>query len=89
MELPILIKFDSTFMSLSNQNHEERIRILDIDGVYLVSLIVYEKYTNVMTKIFEIAFDSLYEAQEYLRDDHCIELDEEKDTKEWRHYDIE
>jgi hypothetical protein len=89
MELPILVKYDSTLLSLSNQNLEEKIRILDIDGVYLVSIIIFEKYTKALTKIFEIAFDSLYEAQEYLRDDHFIDIGDEKDTKEWRHYDIE
>jgi len=89
MELPILVKFNESFTSLANQNHMENIRILDIDGAYLISITVTERYTKELLKQAEIAFDSLHAAQDYLKYQMDIDLDDEKETQEWRDYDFD
>ncbi len=81
VELPILIAYEESLMNLNDQNLTEKIRILDIDGTYLVSLWNLEKATNIFKSYKEIAFSSLWEAEEYLRDELGIDFpsDEEKE----------
>lgn len=90
MELPIVPTYDEKLMSLRDQNLMERIRILDIDGTYLVSVWVIEKTTNIFKTFSELAFSTLWEAEEYLRDALSIDLpgDEEKE-KDWCDYDAD
>lgn len=87
MELPIVSKYDEKFVSLHNQNWDDQIRILDIDGTYLISIWYLEKETKKFLNYQEIAFDSLWEAEEYLIYDLGIEIPEKEPEEEYIIYD--
>ena len=90
MELPIISKYDETYLNCKNQNHEDRVRLLDIDGAYLVTTMVLEKMTKKFLRFEEIAFASLMEAEEYLESDLGIDLPwKEKEREEWVDYDAD
>ena len=74
MELPIIPKYDEKLMNLQDQKLVDRIRILDIDGTYLVTVWIMERETKVFTHFIEIAFSSLMEAEDYLRYDLGVDL---------------
>lgn len=90
MELPIVSKFDSVYWCSLNNLHAERIRILDIDGTYVVSIIVTHRLTKELIKVEEMAFSALYEAEEYIKDLGIVfedDPEQEYDTSDWRDYD--
>lgn len=89
MELPIIPKFDEKLTSLQDQKLVDRIRILDIDGTYLVSVWIMERETKAFTHFQEIAFDSLWEAEDYLRDELGVDLPGDEQEKEWIDYDAD
>lgn len=87
MDLPIQIKFEDTLTSLVDQKYEDKIRILDIDGVYLVSLWRLEKETKKFNGYQECAFDSLWEAKGYLLEQLDVEIDvDPREYCKWSDY---
>lgn len=91
MELPIVPKYEGTYISLHDQNVEEKVRILDIDDTFLVSVINRDIVSKKFLNVVEIAFTSLREAEDYLRDDLSIDipLDPEEKQCKWRNHDYD
>ena len=90
MELPIVATFDETLASLDDQNLIERVRILDIDGAYVISVWVLEKTTRILKNFSEVAFSTLPEAIDYVHDELDIDMtEEETNEKEWVDYDAD
>ncbi len=81
MELPVTISFEEDYLCLNDPLRAETIRILDVDGYFLISVVKYEVNSKKMIGITEKAFDSLFACLEYLKDDLHIEHDmyEEED----------
>lgn len=84
MELPIIVKFDETYNSEKN-THLERIRIIDVDGISMVSVLTTHKSTKEVIEINELAFTTVGEAHDYMRMDLKIEPPED-DEYEWSDY---
>jgi hypothetical protein len=87
VELPIVPKFEENFLRANDKNIEEKIRILDIDGVYMVSRITIERSTRSFVQRSEVAFDSLKEAKSYLNDQFGLSFSEDEVQEDWRDYD--
>lgn len=89
MEIPIVPIFEDCLMSLKDQNLCEKIRLLEMDGSYLISVLSFENITNRFVNQVEIAFSSLQEALNFLKDDLCIELSDQENPQDenWISYD--
>lgn len=74
MELPVTVSFEEDLPSLQDRDFLERVRILDIDGTYLVSIFHIQKESGKLLKNIEVAFDALYEAEEFLYDELQIDF---------------
>jgi hypothetical protein len=85
VELPIVTMYKETVLSWNDPNLKELIRLLDIDGTFLISGVIQEKTTGKFIDNFEISFSTLWEAQDYLRD--YIDIEEPENEREWKDYD--
>lgn len=88
MDIPIVTKYDNLIMSTKNQNIQEHVRILDIDGIFLISIMIREKESRAFIEALEIAFDTLNEAKQFLEDEMGLEFEDEKIKQKWRDYDV-
>lgn len=67
MELPIITKHSDWYINADNIRWSELVRLLDIDGNYLVSLMRFERSTGKFINIEDKAFGSPQEAIDYLQ----------------------
>ena len=66
MEILISWKYDHKFDHRRNISFEERIRLLHMGDVWMISVLSIEKMTRRFINLEEWAFDSLESAQKYL-----------------------
>lgn len=73
MELPIAQIFCDYYNQRNNKINADLVRILDIDGVYLVQVLTVHALTKEYISTEEFAFDSLQQAINYMHSDLGIE----------------
>ena len=85
MELSIHTRYQDTMISLKNQSITEKIRLIDIEGTYLIQIFEMETISNRQISVYEQAFDSIGDVEEFFEDQLGIELpNEEKPQRYWR-----
>jgi hypothetical protein len=85
MELPINSMFNQTFVGLHSKETRHHVRILEIDGVYIASIITYRD--KQFLQVIESAFDSMEDVREYLASQPYVEFpNDEQEKYDWRDY---